>query len=121
MEPGCPRAWGRDRNRGPVAAPCSPARPLCHADREPGHRLLRLSRPQPADHRRNRLAGRGDHRGAALRPGTSCGVAFDQLAGALYYRLRVTGEPIGAAYAEELVDQVLTGIGATACPERSQS
>ncbi|MEU0896614.1 MFS transporter [Streptomyces massasporeus] len=48
---------GRDRNRGPVAAPRRPARPLRHADRELGHRPLRLPRPQPPDDRLNRPAG----------------------------------------------------------------
>ncbi|QNS08202.1 TetR/AcrR family transcriptional regulator [Streptomyces xanthii] len=56
----------------------------------------------------------------ALPAGTSSEVLFDQLAGALYYRLLVTGRPIGADYVEQLVDQVLTGTTATPThPERT--
>ncbi|MFI6938602.1 TetR/AcrR family transcriptional regulator [Streptomyces sp. NPDC050418] len=58
------------------------------------------------------LLDRARERGA-LAPGTSSEVLFDQLAGALYYRLLVTGAPIGADYVEELVGQVLAGSGAT--------
>ncbi|MGW7082924.1 TetR/AcrR family transcriptional regulator [Streptomyces sp. NPDC054871] len=36
-------------------------------------------------------------------------VIFDQLAGAVYYRLLITGEPFGGDYASRLVDQVLAG------------
>ncbi|PKW10975.1 transcriptional regulator, TetR family [Streptomyces sp. 1222.5] len=54
-----------------------------------------------------------------LRAGTSSTVLFDQLAGALYYRLLVTGEPIDAAYVRELVDHALTGAAATPHPERN--
>ncbi|WP_065962311.1 TetR/AcrR family transcriptional regulator [Streptomyces sparsogenes] len=62
------------------------------------------------------LLDRARERGA-LAPGTSSEVLFDQLAGALYYRLLVTGAPIGADYVEELVGQVLAGPGATPHPE----
>ncbi|MGW5862873.1 TetR/AcrR family transcriptional regulator [Streptomyces sp. NPDC055239] len=34
---------------------------------------------------------------------------FDELAGAIYYRLLITGEPFGGDYAARLVDQVLAG------------
>ncbi|WP_265737362.1 TetR-like C-terminal domain-containing protein [Actinacidiphila yanglinensis] len=44
----------------------------------------------------------------ALPTGISSEVVFDQLAGALYYRLLITGAPIGADYVQELVDQVLS-------------
>ena len=59
------------------------------------------------------LLDRARERGE-LRPGTSSEVVFDQLAGALYYRLLITGEPIGAAYVERLVDEVLAGARAGA-------
>ncbi|MHC3818213.1 TetR/AcrR family transcriptional regulator [Streptomyces sp. DT9] len=36
-------------------------------------------------------------------------VVFDQLAGALYYRLLITGAPIDAAYVDRLVASVLRG------------
>jgi AcrR family transcriptional regulator len=44
-----------------------------------------------------------------LRPDADPEVIFDQLAGALYYRLLVTGRPIDRAYAERLVPSVLGG------------
>jgi hypothetical protein len=37
-------------------------------DHQLGHRLLRLPRPQPTDHREHRLAGRGNHSRILLRP-----------------------------------------------------
>ncbi|SDL42964.1 TetR/AcrR family transcriptional regulator [Streptomyces indicus] len=64
-----------------------------------------------------RLLDHARERGA-LPPATSSEVLFDQLAGALYYRLLITGAPIGADYVEELVDQVLTQ-AATPHPERA--
>lgn len=39
-------------------------------------------------------------------------VVFDQLAGALYYRLLITGAPIGPAYVDRLVASVLQGASA---------
>ncbi|MEU1438705.1 TetR/AcrR family transcriptional regulator [Streptomyces sp. NPDC005775] len=39
-------------------------------------------------------------------------VLFDQLAGALYYRLLITGRPIDAAYVDRLVTGVLRGAAA---------
>jgi AcrR family transcriptional regulator len=45
-----------------------------------------------------------------LRPDTEPEVLFDQLAGALYYRLLVTGQPIDRAYAQRLVHSALTGV-----------
>ncbi|MEU9058026.1 TetR/AcrR family transcriptional regulator [Streptomyces sp. NPDC048430] len=39
-------------------------------------------------------------------------VIFDQLAGALYYRLLVTGQPIGAAYVARVVGSALDGSSA---------
>ncbi|GGL05772.1 TetR/AcrR family transcriptional regulator [Streptomyces flaveus] len=62
------------------------------------------------------LLDRARERGE-LRTGCSSELVFDQLAGALYYRLLVTGEPIGAEYVEELVDQVLVGAAATPRPD----
>ncbi|WP_030186357.1 TetR/AcrR family transcriptional regulator [Streptomyces sp. NRRL S-813] len=64
-----------------------------------------------------RLLDHARERGA-LPPGTSSEVLFDQLAGALYYRLLITGAPIGADYVAELVDQVLNG-ATTPRPERA--
>ncbi|MEV5609117.1 TetR/AcrR family transcriptional regulator [Streptomyces sp. NPDC052225] len=55
-----------------------------------------------------RLLERARARGALDRA-VSPGVLFDQLAGALYYRLLITGAPIGAGYVEGLVGQVLAG------------
>jgi AcrR family transcriptional regulator len=54
------------------------------------------------------LIDRARERGA-LAPDTSSEVLFDQLAGALYYRLLVTGAPTGPEYVEELVGQALAG------------
>ncbi|MFI7005084.1 TetR/AcrR family transcriptional regulator [Streptomyces sp. NPDC050145] len=54
------------------------------------------------------LIDRARQRGA-LRPDTDPGVLFDQLAGALYYRLLVTGQPIDRSYAERLVTGALDG------------
>ncbi|WP_067825135.1 TetR/AcrR family transcriptional regulator [Actinomadura kijaniata] len=53
----------------------------------------------------DRARRRGD-----LRPDADPGLLFDQLAGALYYRLLITGRPIDRAYAERLVDAALTGV-----------
>ncbi|MBO8194959.1 TetR/AcrR family transcriptional regulator [Streptomyces oryzae] len=47
-----------------------------------------------------------------LRSDVEPGVLFDQLAGALYYRLLVTGRPIDAAYVDRLVTGALTGASA---------
>lgn len=44
-----------------------------------------------------------------LRPGLDPEVLFDQLAGALYYRLLVTGRPIDGAYVGRLVSTALEG------------
>lgn len=63
--------------------------------------------------RRNRLAyaliDRARERGE-LRPGTDAGVLLDQLAGALYYRVLITGEPVDRAYAERLTAAALGGV-----------
>lgn len=64
------------------------------------------------------LLDRARERGA-LPDDTSSEVLFDQLAGALYYRLLITGAPIGADYVEELVDQALARTGTTPHPERT--
>ncbi|MYT68119.1 MULTISPECIES: TetR/AcrR family transcriptional regulator [unclassified Streptomyces] len=64
------------------------------------------------------LLDRARERGA-LAPDTSSEVLFDQLAGALYYRLLITGAPIGSDYVEELVGHVLAGSGVTRRPERN--
>ncbi|MFF3389948.1 TetR/AcrR family transcriptional regulator [Streptomyces sp. NPDC002669] len=64
------------------------------------------------------LLDRARERGA-LPDGTSSEVLFDQLAGALYYRLLITGAPIGADYVEELVDQALARTGTTPRSERT--
>ncbi|MFF0747145.1 TetR/AcrR family transcriptional regulator [Streptomyces sp. NPDC004111] len=55
------------------------------------------------------LIDRARRRGA-LRSDTDPGVLFDQLAGALYYRLLVTGQPIDRSYAERLVTGALRGV-----------
>ncbi|MCQ4209141.1 TetR/AcrR family transcriptional regulator [Streptomyces longispororuber] len=65
-----------------------------------------------------RLLDHARERGA-LPPGASSEVLFDQLAGALYYRLLITGAPIGADYVDELVGQVLAGVATTPHPERT--
>jgi AcrR family transcriptional regulator len=67
------------------------------------------------------LLDRARERGE-LRPDAASEVIFDQLAGALYYRLLVTGAPIGADYVEPLVDHVLAGAAgpATPHPERTR-
>ncbi|MDW6063767.1 TetR/AcrR family transcriptional regulator [Streptomyces sp. FXJ1.4098] len=63
--------------------------------------------------RRNQLVlgliERARQRGA-LTAATDPGLLFDQLAGALYYRLLITGRPINRAYAERLVNAALTGV-----------
>jgi AcrR family transcriptional regulator len=60
--------------------------------------------------RRNTLARslleRARDRGE-LRPDLDIEVLFDQLAGALYYRVLITGSPVDRAYAERLVDTAL--------------
>jgi AcrR family transcriptional regulator len=62
--------------------------------------------------RRNKLVlaliGRARHRGA-LHSATDPGLLFDQLAGALYYRLLITGQPIDRSYVERLVTAALNG------------
>ncbi|MEV3858285.1 TetR/AcrR family transcriptional regulator [Streptomyces sp. NPDC050095] len=47
-----------------------------------------------------------------LRTGIDPEVLFDQLAGALYYRLLITGRPLGEAYVEHLVADALRGASA---------
>ncbi|MET7320490.1 TetR-like C-terminal domain-containing protein [Streptomyces sp. NPDC005549] len=59
------------------------------------------------------------HERCALAADTSSEVLFDQLAGALCYRLLITGAPIGADHVEELVGQVLAWSGANRRPERN--
>ncbi|GAA3544756.1 TetR/AcrR family transcriptional regulator [Nonomuraea rosea] len=62
--------------------------------------------------RRNTLARalleRAVERGE-LRADLDVEALFDQLAGALYYRVLITGRPVGRAYAERLVDTALRG------------
>ncbi|MFF2328280.1 MULTISPECIES: TetR/AcrR family transcriptional regulator [unclassified Streptomyces] len=62
--------------------------------------------------RRNALAldliARAGARGE-LRADIDPGVLFDQLAGALYYRLLITGQPLDTAYVERLVTGALSG------------
>ncbi|MER7506327.1 TetR/AcrR family transcriptional regulator [Nonomuraea pusilla] len=62
--------------------------------------------------RRNTLARalleRARDRGE-LRPDLDVEALFDQLAGALYYRVLVTGLPVDRAYAERLTDTALRG------------
>ncbi|WP_433450454.1 TetR/AcrR family transcriptional regulator [Streptomyces sp. CA-142005] len=62
--------------------------------------------------RRNKLVlaliNRARQRGA-LHSATDPGLLFDQLAGALYYRLLITGQPIDRSYAERLVTAALNG------------
>ncbi|MEU8797581.1 TetR-like C-terminal domain-containing protein [Spirillospora sp. NPDC048819] len=55
------------------------------------------------------LIDRARRRGG-LRPDTDPELLFDQLSGALYYRLLITGRPIDRSYAERLVDTALTGV-----------
>lgn len=55
------------------------------------------------------LIERARQRGA-LRADTDAVVLFDQLAGALYYRVLFTGMPIDPAYAERLVSAALDGV-----------
>ncbi|MFI7423433.1 TetR/AcrR family transcriptional regulator [Nonomuraea sp. NPDC049684] len=62
--------------------------------------------------RRNTLARalleRARDRGQ-LRADLDVEALFDQLAGALYYRVLITGLPVGRAYAERLVETALRG------------
>ncbi|NUP64244.1 MAG: TetR/AcrR family transcriptional regulator [Nonomuraea sp.] len=62
--------------------------------------------------RRNTLARslleRARDRGE-LRPDVDVEALFDQLAGALYYRVLITGSPVDRAYAERLADTALRG------------
>jgi hypothetical protein len=51
---------------------------------------------------------RGIARGQ-LRPDVEPAVLIDQLAGALYYRLLITGDPLDAAYVRRLVETGLQG------------
>ncbi|WP_406312079.1 TetR/AcrR family transcriptional regulator [Streptosporangium sp. NBC_01639] len=55
-----------------------------------------------------RLLERARDRGE-LRPDLDLEALFDQLAGALYYRVLITGDPVGRAYAERLVASALAG------------
>ncbi|WP_367046546.1 TetR/AcrR family transcriptional regulator [Streptomyces sp. Je 1-332] len=48
-----------------------------------------------------------------LNPDARPDLLFDELAGAIYYRLLITGEPFGGDYASRLVDQVLAGARAS--------
>jgi AcrR family transcriptional regulator len=56
-----------------------------------------------------------------LHPGARPDLLFDALAGAVYYRLLITGEPFDGAYATGLVDQVLAGAAAMPIPEGAGS
>ncbi|WP_326633740.1 TetR/AcrR family transcriptional regulator [Nonomuraea fuscirosea] len=61
---------------------------------------------------RNALAHALLHRAVErgeLRPDLDVEALFDQLAGALYYRVLITGLPVDRAYAERLVDTALRG------------
>ena len=44
-----------------------------------------------------------------LRPGIDHDVLIDQLAGPIYYRILITGAPVGRSYAGRLVDAALEG------------
>lgn len=55
------------------------------------------------------LIERARQRGA-LNAATDPGLLFDQLAGALYYRLLITGRPIDRTYPDRLVNATLTGV-----------
>ncbi|WP_219463517.1 TetR/AcrR family transcriptional regulator [Nonomuraea rhizosphaerae] len=62
--------------------------------------------------RRNALACRlieGARERGALRADLDPAVLLEQLAGALYYRVLITGEPVDRAYAERLVATALRG------------
>jgi AcrR family transcriptional regulator len=56
---------------------------------------------------RARLQGACEREG--LRPDIDHGVLIDQVAGPVYYRILITGAPVGWDYAEGLVDAVLDG------------
>ncbi|GAA2212001.1 hypothetical protein GCM10009850_074630 [Nonomuraea monospora] len=71
----------------------------------------RLTREQYA--KRNALALALIER-ARLRADLDAEALFDQVAGALYYRVMITGAPVGRAYAERLVSSALEG--SLTCP-----
>jgi AcrR family transcriptional regulator len=52
---------------------------------------------------------RGRERGE-IRADADLGLAVDTLHGAVFYRLLLSGEPLDAAFAERLADQVLEGL-----------
>jgi AcrR family transcriptional regulator len=56
---------------------------------------------------------RGRERGE-IRADADLELAVDALHGAVFYRLLLSGEPLDAAFAERLAEQVLAGLGAQA-------
>ncbi|MDR7279397.1 TetR/AcrR family transcriptional regulator [Catenuloplanes atrovinosus] len=52
-----------------------------------------------------RAVARGD-----LPPGTDLDLLVDTLVGPLYYRVLVTGDPVGADFTDRLVDEALRGL-----------
>ena len=58
-----------------------------------------------------RARARGD-----LAPGTDIDLAIDQLAGPVYYRVLITGEPVPAAFTDAIVDAFLAAGGPAARP-----
>ncbi|ROQ67131.1 TetR family transcriptional regulator [Streptomyces sp. 840.1] len=106
---GRPGAEG-DRSAGLVAELAAAA--ARHADVGAAVRELFASRNALVLARLDRARECGE-----LAAGSSSGVVFDQLAGALYYRLLITGEPIDAAYVRQLVVSVLTGARSETRPE----
>jgi AcrR family transcriptional regulator len=61
------------------------------------------------------VVGRGIARGE-LRAGFKEEVLFDQLYGALYFRLLVSGQPLNRRFTDELVDQAFEGLRRTPEP-----
>jgi AcrR family transcriptional regulator len=89
-----------DRSAGVVAAIAAAA--ARHADVGAALRAQFAHRNALAHALLEGARQRGD-----LRPDADPAVLFDQLAGAIYYRVLVTGEPVDAAYVQRLVDSVL--------------
>jgi AcrR family transcriptional regulator len=78
----------------------------------------RFHRDVVPERRRAMLAvlGRAMDRGE-LRSDADLGVAVDSLHGAVFYRLLLSGEPLDAAFTEQLTEQVLVGLTEPASPE----
>ncbi|MGW0802301.1 TetR/AcrR family transcriptional regulator [Nonomuraea sp. NPDC002799] len=99
------RAAGRshdDPSAGTVAELVAAA--ARHADVGELERLMYARRNTLARALLERAVERGE-----LRADLDVEVLFDQLAGALYYRVLITGLPVDRAYAERLADTALRG------------